>query len=267
MTFLKAAVFDWAGTVIDHGSQAPMGAFVAAFAQFGVTISIAQARGPMGLPKRDHIATLMALPEVAAGWRAAQGGEPGDAAIDRLLAVFEPLNIAAVADHAALIPGAIDTVTALRTRGLKIGSTTGYTRPIMERVLPLAAAQGYAPDSLVCAGDLPAGRPTPLMMYRTFLELGAWPAWSVVKVDDTAPGIAEGIAAGTWTVGVAMTGNAVGLTAAELSALPEEERAVLRHKAGAELLRAGAHVVVDSIADLLPVVDSIEGRLARGERP
>ena len=42
---------------------------------------------------------------------------------------------------------------------------------------------------------------------------------------------------------------------------------MLRHKAGAELLRAGAHVVVDSIADLLPVVDSIEGRLARGERP
>ena len=52
---LKAAVFDWAGTVIDHGSLAPMGVFVKTFAGFGVAITIAEARGPMGMAKRDHI--------------------------------------------------------------------------------------------------------------------------------------------------------------------------------------------------------------------
>ena len=62
---LSAVVFDWAGTLVDFGSCAPMGAFVRLFAEFGVSVSIAQARGPMGLAKRDHIATLCRLPEVA----------------------------------------------------------------------------------------------------------------------------------------------------------------------------------------------------------
>jgi len=36
MTQFKAVVFDWAGTVIDFGSFAPMGAFVDTFGKFGV---------------------------------------------------------------------------------------------------------------------------------------------------------------------------------------------------------------------------------------
>ncbi len=130
-----------------------------------------------------------------------------------------PANRHVVARYADLVPGATATVAALRERGLKIGSTTGYTRDIMEALLPPAALQGYAPDNLVCADDLPRGRPTPLMMYKCFLDLAVWPASAVVKVDDTAPGIAEGLAAGSWTAGVAMTGNALGLTAAELAGL------------------------------------------------
>ena len=35
---LRALVFDWAGTVVDHGSLAPMGAFVETFGEFGVEI-------------------------------------------------------------------------------------------------------------------------------------------------------------------------------------------------------------------------------------
>ena len=69
---LKAVILDWAGTVVDHGSRAPMGAFVRAFAEFGVAVSIADARGPMGMAKRDHIAAMMALPHVAQAWHAAR---------------------------------------------------------------------------------------------------------------------------------------------------------------------------------------------------
>jgi phosphonoacetaldehyde hydrolase len=209
---LQAAVFDWAGTVIDHGSLAPMGVFVKVFAQFGVEITIAEARGPMGMAKRDHIKTLMAMPRVAAAWAAAHGAAPDEAAIDRVYEVFVPMNESVVADYATMIDGAVPAVERLRARGMKIGSTTGYTRSIMARVLPLAAAQGYAPDNLVCAGDLSAGRPSALMMYRTFCDLGVWPARAVVKVDDTGVGIAEGLNAGCWTVGIALTGNAFGLT-------------------------------------------------------
>ena len=67
--------------------------------------------------------------------------------------------------------------------------------------MPVAAAQGYAPDCLVCTGDTPDGRPTPFMLYRAFLDLAVWPAWACVKVDDTEVGIAEGLNGGCWTVG------------------------------------------------------------------
>ena len=137
----------------------------------------------------------------------------------------------------------------------------------MERVRPLAARQGFATDNLVCAGDLPAGRPTPLMMYRCFVELAVWPAAAVVKVDDTAPGIEEATAAGSWAVGVAMSGNAVGLSPEELAGLDPDETARLRERAAAELRDAGAHYVIDTVADLLPVVEAIDARLAAGDTP
>ena len=264
---LKAVVLDWAGTVVDHGSRAPMGAFVRAFAAFGVAISVADARAPMGLPKWDHIMAVGTLPHVSAAWAARHGHAFGAADADRLFALFEPMTVAAVRDHADLIPGAVQAVAACRARGLAIGSTTGYTRPIMQELLPLAAAQGYAPDCLVCAGDLAAGRPTPLMMYRCFADLGVFPPEAVVKVDDTAPGIAEGVVAGTWTVGVALTGNEAGLSAEELAALDEAARAPLRARADAVLRGAGAHWVIDSVADLPPLLDEIEARLERGEGP
>jgi phosphonoacetaldehyde hydrolase len=264
---LSAVVFDWAGTILDYGSCAPMGAFVRLFEQFGITISIAQARGPMGLAKWDHIQALTRLPEVAAQWETRYGHLPTEADVDRLYEVFTPLNAAVVPDFAAFIPGALEAVAAVRARGLKVGSTTGYNRPIMEVVTAIAAKGGYVPDNLVCAGDQATGRPTPLMMWRCFADLGiCWPA-TVVKVDDTEVGIEEGLNAGTWAVGVAVSGNAMGLPLAEWQALPPAEQATLRAEATAKLRAAGAHYVVDSVADLPTVLDAIAERLARGEQP
>lgn len=190
-----------------------------------------------------------------------------DADVDRLYEVFTPMNAAVVPDFADFIPGVLQTIAAIRARGLKVGSTTGYNRPIMAIVSDIAARGGFVPDSLVCAGDLVTGRPTPLMMWRTFADLGiCWPA-TVVKVDDTEVGIEEGLNAGSWTVGVSVSGNAMGLPLADWQALSHDEQAVRRATAAARLQDAGAHYVVDSVADLLPVLDAIQQRLARGERP
>jgi phosphonoacetaldehyde hydrolase len=264
---LQAVIFDWAGTVVDHGSRAPMGAFVEAFGSFGVTISIADARGPMGMAKRDHIRMVGQAPAAAAAWQARFGRPFGEADIDAVFEVFEPLNVAAVRAHADFIPGALATLAQLKARGLRIGSTTGYTRPIMEALIPLAAERGFAPEIVVCAGDLPAGRPSPLMMWHAMAAMGIWPAHTVVKVDDTLPGIGEGVAAGTWTVGVALSGNMVGLTAEALASLSEPERTALRARAGDEMRGAGADIVIDSIADLPGAIDRIAAALAAGARP
>ncbi len=264
---IKAVILDWAGTVLDHGSRAPMGAFVEAFARFGVTISIADARGPMGMAKRDHIRLVGTAPAVAAAWRAKHGRDFDEAAIDAIFDVFEPLNVAAVETHSALIPGVRDALGWCTARGIRIGSTTGYTRPIMERLAPLAAAQGFAPEVMVCAGDLAAGRPAPLQMWHAMAAMGIWPASRVIKLDDTPPGIGEARAAGCWAVGVALTGNIAGLDSGQLAALGPPAREALRRAATDTLLRAGAHMVVDSAAELPAVVACIEARLAAGEGP
>src|ERR1700744_1982435 len=120
---LQAAILDWAGTVVDHGSRAPMGAFVRAFAQFGVAVSIADARGPMGMAKWDHIRAVGQVPTVAAAWRAAHGRDFAEADVDAIFQVFEPMNVAAVRDHADIIPGALVAIETLRSRGLRIAGT------------------------------------------------------------------------------------------------------------------------------------------------
>ena len=267
MTYLKAVVFDWAGTVIDFGSFAPMGVFVEAFSRFGIDVTIAEARLPMGRPKRDHIEAMLAQPRILAAWQAEHRHPPGDADIDAVYAVFVPLNEEVVDQYADMIPGAVEVATTLRGHGLKIGSTTGYTRSIMERLLPLAKAQGYETDNLVCAGDLPLGRPTPMNMYQCFLDLNVWPAHAVVKVDDTGVGIDEGREAGCWTVAVALSGNEAGVTPQQLAAMSAAETQALREKASVVLQSHHPDYIIDSVADLLPVIAAIEQRLAKGERP
>jgi phosphonoacetaldehyde hydrolase len=258
MSKFKAVVFDWAGTMIDFGSFAPMGVFVKAFEKFGITASIEQARAPMGAPKWNHIRAMMDDADIAAQWQAKYGHAPTDTDVDKVYEVFVPMNEEVVADYADLVPGAIDVVKYLREKGIRIGSTTGYTRSIMERVLPIAAKNGYEPDNLICADDLPEGRPGPLGMYQCFVDLVAYPPAAVIKVDDTEPGIAEGVAAGCLTVGLALSGNFAGKTPEELAALSAEEVDALRAHATQKLKEAGADYVIDTVADLPTLMERLE---------
>lgn len=267
MSHLKAVILDWAGTVVDHGSLAPLSVFHRAFREVGIELTDDEAKGPMGLPKWYHIKAVGSLPRVAAAWEARHGTAFSDRDVDRLHALFMPMTLEAVAEYAALIPGTLETVADIRARGLKLGSTTGYDRITMDALMPLAAAQGYRPDCVVTASDLPLGRPTPMMMWQCFLELQLWPAAAIVKIDDTPPGIEEGRAAGSWSVGVATSGNLMGLSHDALLALPAEELQTRRQAASDALIAAGAHYVIDSIRDLPAVLDQIEARLAAGESP
>ncbi len=265
MKTIQAVVFDWAGTTIDFGSFAPMAVFVKLFAQSGTEVSIEQARQPMGLPKRDHIAAMLANPDISRKWQQTHGHPPGQPDIDRLYEAFVPMNEAVAADYAELIPGTVETVQWLRDKQIRIGSTTGYTRSIMQRVVPVAARQGYRPDNLVCADDLPEGRPGPLGMYQCFIDLRVYPPHSVIKVDDTAPGILEGRSAGCVTVGVAMSGNTVGRTPEDLAQLAPAAVQSLRRRAGDILRQAGADYVIDTVADLPAVIEQIDRN--RGTAP
>ncbi|MEH0194822.1 phosphonoacetaldehyde hydrolase [Caulobacter sp. CCNWLY153] len=264
---IRAVVFDWAGTMIDFGCRAPVLALRDVFSEAGIEISEAEARADMGKAKRDHIRALLAMPRIADAWREHHGAASTEADVDRLHDAVEPRMRAAARECAALIPGAAELVAELRANGVLIGSSTGYTRPMMADILPLAAEQGYAPDVVVCAGETLEGRPSPLMMWKALVELGAWPASACVKVDDAVVGIGEGLSAGAWSIGLSASGNGVGLSHEALAILPEPDRRQ-RIEASAQALRdAGAHYVVETVADLSPVLDEIATRIAAGKIP
>jgi len=264
---VRAVIPGWAGTVVDFGCRAPVSVFIRAFAAVGVAVLVDEAHVPMGLPKWDHIKAVGSLPEVAQRWEEAHGRHMTDDDVDALHASLLPMAIEVVAEHADLIPGTLESIAALRGRGIWIGSTTGYSRPVMETLLPVAALNGYRPDCVVCTGDLPAGRPAPLMCYENMIRLNVWPSAACVKVDDTLPGIEEGLNAGMWTVAVALTGNGMGLSRGELAALPQDELKLRRTAAYDRLRAGGAHYVIDGIGDLVPVIDDIGRRLALGAVP
>jgi phosphonoacetaldehyde hydrolase len=264
---LKAALLDWAGTTMDYGCYAPAVVFVEVYKRQGVDITIEEAREPMGAHKKVHIRKISQIPAVVKRWENAHGRPCSEEDVAAMFEDFVPLQLACLADYADLIPGTLETVASLRARGLKIGSTTGYTRPMMELLLGEAKRRGYEPDSTVCATDVPAGRPEPWMCLANAQNLGVYPMEAIVKIGDTLPDIAEGLNAGMWTIGLAKTGNEMGLSEKEIAALPKQEYERRIARAYQRMHQAGAHYVVDGIADVLACLDNIEARLARGDKP
>lgn len=264
---LRAVILDWAGTIVDYGSCAPAGVFVEVFRKHGVEITLVEARRPMGAEKRTHIATLFDEPDIALRWQHRYERPHTEADIDAIYADFIPMQLESLPNYANLIPGTIETVAACRARGLKVGTTTGYNREMLDLLLAEARDRGLEPDSAVAADEVPEGRPSPWMALTSAMQMNAYPVESCVKAGDTVPDILEGLNAGMWTVAVAKTGNELGLTEAGVSALHDTELEPLLNRAYDRLYTAGAHFVVDSIADIPPVLDEIEERLDLGERP
>lgn len=266
-TSIEAVIFDWAGTTVDFGSRAPMGAFVKLFEAEGINMTIAQARIPMGIRKWDHINALLNLPEIQTQWQILHGRSHHAADVDRLLEIFVPMNKVSILECAPLIPGVAELMKALRERHIKVGSTTGYTKELLDILLPIAKEQGYEPEALSYSGDTPLGRPSAQMMYRCAETLRLDNPLSFIKVDDTLPGIEEGKSFGCWTVGVAISGNELGLSLEELNQLSDTEAEALKNQARLRMKNMRPDYVIDSVADLLPIIDDINRRLDAGEKP
>jgi phosphonoacetaldehyde hydrolase len=216
----------------------------------------------MGLSKRDHLAAMLASEECASAWRQAIGQAPRAEDLDALYAEFLPIQCEILPRFAEVIPGVIQLTGELRRRGLKLGSTTGYSRAMLEILEPLAAAQGLTLDCVICADEVPAGRPKPWMIVAAAQALDAYPPRAIVNVDDTSAGVEAGRNAGAWSIGVARTGSELGLSLDETAALNAAELELHVAAAGQKLMAAGADFVVDSAADLPGALDLIEERIA-----
>jgi phosphonoacetaldehyde hydrolase len=253
----RAVIFDWAGTTVDHGSRAPILSFMHVFREHGISVSEKQARVAMGRDKWTHIQQTLQMEPVARSFVESYGRPSQDSDVDALHETFKATQVSLVAAGCEPISGIVPMVQQLLARGIRVGSTTGYSRAIMDALMPLAAERGYTPECCMTADDGPAGRPAPWMLFRACEVLGVFPVSGVIVVDDTVVGIQAARNAGMVAVGVAATGNLVGLGEEELAQLPNAERELRVGQARVALLEAGAHLVIDSAASLLEhVIDN-----------
>jgi phosphonoacetaldehyde hydrolase len=264
---IEAVLLDWAGTTMDFGCMAPAVVFVEVFKRKKVPITVEEARAPMGAHKRVHIQRITELESVRRRWQEAYGRLPNEGDVNAMFTDFVPLQLECLSTYSALIPGTLEAVAALRSRGIKIGSTTGYLTDMMKINLRDAKRQGYEPDATVCAADVPAGRPYPYMCLQNVIKLGVSAVQACVKIDDTIPGVEEGLNAGMWTIGLAVSGNEVGMMLDEWRALAAAEQQARRERAHTRMAQCGAHYVVDTIADIMPCIEDIQARIRRGEAP
>ena len=251
---IEAVIFDWAGTTVDYGCFAPVKAFMEAFAHHGVPVTMEETRKPMGMLKRDHIRTMLAMPAIQRQWQENQGAAD-EAAVEKIYGVFEDSLMESLADYAAPKPGVVETVEALRAQGIRIGSTTGYTDAMMNIVAPKAAQQGYAPDFWISPDGVGGrGRPYPYMIFANMQALGLTAVGNVVKVGDTISDIKEGVNAGVWTAGVIEGSSELGLSQQEYEAMSPQERETACQKVEERFRRAGAHFVVRDLSQLPDLV-------------
>jgi phosphonoacetaldehyde hydrolase len=258
---IKAVIFDWSGTIIDFGSLAPVKVFLALFAAHGVSLTDAEIRAPMGMLKRDHIRMLLQMERVAQAWKEVHGALATEETVEALNEELERQMPAVAASLATPLPGVIAALQSLRQRGIRIGSTTGYTRETMDAVRPAASKLGVEVDALYTSSDVPAGRPSPWMIYRNCIDLDVYPPSSIVKIGDTVQDVYEGLNAGAWTVGVVVGSSLLGLAEEEVAALDTATCASRIEDVRETFLAAGAHYVIENMSELDSVITDIERRL------
>ena len=258
---LQAVILDWAGTTVDFGSLAPVRTLQRVFARAEIALTEAEARRDMGLPKKDHIRQILSIARIRDEWSRSRGSAPGEPDVERLYQEFIPLQSSCLLEYSTVIPGVVEATKRFRKRGLKIGTTTGYTREMLDLLVEASRKAGYVADCNLAPGDVGSGRPHPFMIFENAIRLQVHPMAAIAKIGDTPADIQEGLNAGAWSIGVVATGNMVGLSQREFEALSKVEREARVATARAELGKAGAHYLVDSVAEVDPVLDEIEARL------
>lgn len=261
MKKIECVIMDWAGTAVDYGCFAPVAAFLKAFAEKGLTVTMEEARGPMGMTKIDHIRELFKLPSVTEQFKQNYNRNWTEEDVVSIYKEFEKHLFASLEEYTTPIPGVIEVIEKLKRDGIKIGSTTGYTNKMMDIVIPAAEKAGYKVDNCVTSDHLPAGRPYPYMVYRNMIDLAVPSVDCVLKYGDTIADIKEGVNAKVWTVGVVMGSNELALTQEEVDAMPADELDARKAEVRRRMLEAGAHYVVDDITELPAVIETINQKM------
>lgn len=255
MKKIEAVIFDWAGTTIDFGSFAPVQAFIDAFNEYDIYPTVEEIRQPMGLAKRDHIKTVLEMKRINDEWLIENQREWTESDIDKIYKRSEELLLSNLKDYAQPKPFVLETVTELRQRGIKIGSTTGYNHEMMSIVVPEANKQGYSPD--IWFSPESVGRPYPFMIFENMKQLKISSVRAVIKVGDTIADIQEGKNAGVISVGVIEGSSLMGLSLSDYEKLSEQQRQIEASRVQKIYEENGADYIISNMSGLIELIDKI----------
>ena len=258
---IEAIVFDLAGTLIDFGSLAPSQVLIKLFDRLGIKITRKQAIGPMGIEKRAHIKALLTTRKINSEWKKKFKSKPTVKDIDKLFKLFNPELKKIINKHSKFISGSKKTLDFIKNKKIKIGINTGYSEEILKVILPELKKQRFIPDVSYSSSYTKIGRPSAEIIYKIFSELNITKGSNCIKVDDTIPGLLEGVNAGMWVVGVIFSGNEFGKTEVEFNKLSFKDKTKFRKKIKKKFEKVGAHYVIDTIKDLPKIIKIIQTRI------
>ncbi|NDZ96365.1 phosphonatase-like hydrolase [Streptomyces sp. SID6673] len=207
---IRLAALDMAGTTVaDDGLV--LAAFDAAAEAAGLP-----ADGPDHAQARQYVVDTMGQSKIVVFRHLVDGDE---ARAQLANTAFENAYASSLSDGGVReIGGAVDTIDALRTAGIKVALTTGFSAETQRRLLTALGWEGLA-DLTVAPSATLRGRPFPDMILSAVIDLRIDDVRQVAVLGDTANDITSGIRAGAEIVAGALTGahdetrlNAAGAT-------------------------------------------------------
>jgi phosphonatase-like hydrolase len=198
MATISVACLDMAGTTVaDDGTV--MSAFRAAMEQAGL------APDSDGYERAaDIVHATMGQSKIEV-FRRILGDEARAAAANRF---FEADYARAVrAGQVAPLPGAVQTLTALRDAGIRICLATGFSPATRDAVLDVLGWHALI-DLALSPADAGRGRPWPDLPLTALLRLGGGAVGELAVVGDTASDVESGLRAGAGVVAGVLTGSA-----------------------------------------------------------
>ncbi|WP_297439112.1 phosphonoacetaldehyde hydrolase [uncultured Clostridium sp.] len=257
---IKGIIFDFAGTTIDYGCFSPVEAFIGAFNSVGIDITIEEAREPMGMLKINHARAIFEMDRVKDLFEEKYKRDYTNLDLYEVYEEFENILFKTLKDFGVINPYVIEEINNLRINGIKIGSTTGYTRKMLDEILPVAKRNGYSPDFTITSDEVENGRPHKDMIVKNAEFFNIKKMNLLVKVGDTIVDILEAKSAGCHSVAIVLGSSELGLTYDEVKNMDKkdlDEKIKLTRK---KFIKAGADYVIDDMRGLIGVINKINDK-------
>jgi phosphonoacetaldehyde hydrolase len=254
---IKAVITGWTGLLIDYGVQAPVKAIQEIFKKHDLNIDTDTCLSAIGLERKAHIAALLERPNIAHEWYKFHGRLPDKSDLEALYTDYLPIEAKFTAAHCELIEGVTQAVHYLRTQNIKLGTYTSYHHDTLKIIETNAKKQGLITDTNLCIDDIVKGSPYPYALQKVQQALNVESVHACVRVSDKVPGIIQGFNAGMVTIGVILSGAAMGMTKQSWHGLSAKQQKNAKREATETFMDNGAQIVIDSFAELPQAIERI----------